>query len=541
VTLTNCALAGNVANGFLGGYGGEGEGGGVYFATGYLGISNSTFSADQATGGPGLDSSQYHKGPSSPGGTGDGGGLYVAGGTATITNDTFSAEQATGGKGGDGYFFNPFAYWFASPGGPGQGGAMFVAGGQVEVIASTITSGMATGGHGGVGIGAKPGGVGYGGGISVASGMVEVSDSSIAANAAVGGADQNATFHADGSGGGFYNAGTLAVSNSTISGNTVSAPGIAAGGGMTAAAQTTLTAENDIVAGNVAPSSPDLNGSFASQGHNLIGDGTGGHGYDSTDLVGTSDHPIDPKLGPLQDNGGSTQTMALLPGSPAMGAGDTAGALPWDQRGPGFPRSVNGLIDIGAFEVQDFAQSFVVTNIGDAGPGSLRQALLDANAHSGESRITFAISGTGEQTIAPTSALPAITAQVFIDGASQLSSVGSPLVVLSGVRAGPTANGLTLVAGNSIVSGLVINSFAGAGILVQGAGGTSSRAPTSARTPRVRRPLETEPALSLTTSRTTRSARRGPKTVTSSLATTGMESLFREMTTSCSATASAPI
>jgi hypothetical protein len=57
-------------------------------------------------------------------------------------------------------------------------------------------------------------------------------------------------------------------------------------------------------------------------------------------------------LGPLADNGGPTPTMALLPGSPAIDAGDNTDAPMWDQRGPGFHRIVNGIIDIGAFEVQ---------------------------------------------------------------------------------------------------------------------------------------------------------------------------------------------
>jgi hypothetical protein len=92
-----------------------------------------------------------------------------------------------------------------------------------------------------------------------------------------------------------------------------------------------------------------------SQGHNLIGDGTGGSGYDPTDLVGTADNPIDPLLGPLQDNGGPTFTMALLPGSAAIDAGDNTGASDWDQRDAPFRRIVNGTIDIGAFEVQAHA------------------------------------------------------------------------------------------------------------------------------------------------------------------------------------------
>jgi hypothetical protein len=59
-------------------------------------------------------------------------------------------------------------------------------------------------------------------------------------------------------------------------------------------------------------------------------------------------------LGPLQGNGGATFTHALLPGSPAINAGDPTFMPPplYDQRGPGYDRVVGGRIDIGSFEVQ---------------------------------------------------------------------------------------------------------------------------------------------------------------------------------------------
>ena len=75
-----------------------------------------------------------------------------------------------------------------------------------------------------------------------------------------------------------------------------------------------------------------------------------GGGY----LTGPGDQiNTDPLLGPLQDNGGPTYTHALLPGSPAIDAGDPNFTPPpfYDQRGPGFDRVVNGRIDIGSFEV----------------------------------------------------------------------------------------------------------------------------------------------------------------------------------------------
>src|SRR5262249_5119416 len=89
--------------------------------------------------------------------------------------------------------------------------------------------------------------------------------------------------------------------------------------------------------------------------HNLIRDGTGITGPSdgvNGNQVGSAAAPIDPRLGPLQDNGGPTLTCALLPGSPAIDAGNNAYATDFDQRGPGYPRIVGGTIDIGAFEVQ---------------------------------------------------------------------------------------------------------------------------------------------------------------------------------------------
>jgi hypothetical protein len=71
--------------------------------------------------------------------------------------------------------------------------------------------------------------------------------------------------------------------------------------------------------------------------------------------LGTAANPLDPHLGPLQDNGGPTPTLALLPGSPALDVGDNSARSatgPLDQRGQGFARVANGTVDIGAFEAE---------------------------------------------------------------------------------------------------------------------------------------------------------------------------------------------
>ena len=65
------------------------------------------------------------------------------------------------------------------------------------------------------------------------------------------------------------------------------------------------------------------------------------------------------------------------------------------------------------------AASFTVTNTNDSGAGSLRQAIIDANANAGTDTIDFNIPGVGPHTIQPTSTLPTITDPVAIDGASK--------------------------------------------------------------------------------------------------------------------------
>ena len=91
----------------------------------------------------------------------------------------------------------------------------------------------------------------------------------------------------------------------------------------------------------------DIAGDIVSLGHNLIGSTSDGSGFrpDLGDQLN-----VNPLLGPLQDNGGPTFTCALLPGSPAIDAGDNTDAPLSDQRG--FTRIVNGTIDIGAYELQ---------------------------------------------------------------------------------------------------------------------------------------------------------------------------------------------
>jgi hypothetical protein len=114
--------------------------------------------------------------------------------------------------------------------------------------------------------------------------------------------------------------------------------------------------------------------------------------------------------------------------------------------------------------------SLVVINTNDSGPGSLRQALLNANASAFAPTVAFGIPGPGPHTIVPLSALPPITRPMQINGTTQPGFSGVPLIVLNGASAG-AVSGFRIEAGNTVVRGLTINGFSGAGVDIFGAGG----------------------------------------------------------------------
>lgn len=181
----------------------------------------------------------------------------------------------------------------------------------VTVTNSTISGNSATG---------------LGGGIYDFIGTTNVINSTISGNTS------------GSSGGGMYSqGGSVQVTNSTITGNT----GLGTGGFGNYYAAGTF--RNSIVSGNVN----SFNGSPSDVG------GTPTITVGADNLVGGN-----ALLGPLQNNGGPTETHALLPGSPAIDAGTNAFAvdaggspLTTDQRGAGFDRITGGTVDIGAYEV----------------------------------------------------------------------------------------------------------------------------------------------------------------------------------------------
>jgi hypothetical protein len=293
LTVTGCTFSGNLA---------QGGGGGIATQFGTATVSRSTFSSDAASSGGGISSGGY-------------------GDTLIVTDCTFSGNKAYGNE--------PDI---------AEGGGIADTEGKLLIIVDSTFSGNDA---------FDPGfGGGDGGGIFDQGSTVIVTGSTFSGNVV------SPPFPISGDGGGIENYyGTLIVADSTFSGNFA---GI--GGGIenysTPFSASILQIRNTLVAGNSSQTGgPDVDGPLTSLGHNLIGIGKGGSDYVATDLVGTATSPINPMLGPLQDNGGPTPTLALLPGSPAIGAGALTDSE-WDQRGPGYARTINGMTDIGAYEVQ---------------------------------------------------------------------------------------------------------------------------------------------------------------------------------------------
>jgi hypothetical protein len=219
----------------------------------------------------------------------------------------------------------------------GGGGGLYNRG-DVTIQACTLANNQARVGDSGYG---DP----YGGGIDNL-GTLSISNTTIAGN------------HCDFDGGGIDNFATATLTNCTISGNTGDL-----NGGIVNDDKATLKLANSIVSGNLTTTSPakypnasfapDVGGSIASLGHNLIGKTDGSSGWLKTDLTGTMAHPLSAHLSPLDFYGGPTETQVPLARSPAIGAGDLAlltAGLSTDQRG--FARITDGLLDLGAVELQ---------------------------------------------------------------------------------------------------------------------------------------------------------------------------------------------
>ncbi len=311
--LTNCAVDFNAADNGGGGIYNDGSSGNAT-----LTIINSSINGNFSPAGAGIDNDgdqgtatltivnsvvndNVSTNGSPPADFGVAGGIANSSGIVTITNSTVSGNSASNEGGG------------------------ILSFGTLTIMNSTVSGNRA----GGFGQNNFPG---RGGGIS-ADGTLTISNSTISGNSAWGN-----DFKGPGYGGGIAGAG-IEINNSTISGNSATiGGGISTGGG--------VQIGNTILNNN---SGANIDGTVTSHGYNVSSDDGGGF------LNGPGDQiNADPMLGPLQDNGGSTLTHALLPGSPANDAGDPNFVGPpfSDQRSARFRRVFNGRIDVGSVETQ---------------------------------------------------------------------------------------------------------------------------------------------------------------------------------------------
>lgn len=136
-----------------------------------------------------------------------------------------------------------------------------------------------------------------------------------------------------------------------------------------------------------------------------------------------------------------------------------------------------GVTSVCGFSVRVIPRRLFVTSTGDAGPGTFRQALLDANAGPGLNEIYFTLPGPGLPVIRVRTPLPAITDRTTIDGTTQAGFAGVPVVLIEGAPEsfGPASggmDGLVITGGNTTVRGLALRGFA-TGLRIEGPGGNT--------------------------------------------------------------------
>jgi hypothetical protein len=363
-----------------------------------------------------------------------GGGICNYGGTATVTACTLTGNQATDGGGlysGSLTSTGTLTVSGCTVSGNSavsDGGGLY-ASGTVQVTGCTVTNNTALSGGGGVECGRgtvtlsgstlagnRAGDSfllysGAGGGLHVgsrATSTVTVTNCTIANNSAVGYVYQG-QLH-PGAGGGLYVASArglsavVTVAGSTVAGNWTDGTG---GGLWVSATGTHVTLSSTLVAGNTAAAAgPDVSGPLLStSAYDLIGDGSGASGLTdgaNGNQVGTAARPLDPLLGPLQNNGGPTPTRALLAGSPALNAGDPAQLGVADQRGV----VRRGGVNVGAYQAS--ATAFVVTAPGTVSAG----APFDATVTAVDAFGQVALGYTGTVTFSATDPDPAVVLPV---------------------------------------------------------------------------------------------------------------------------------
>jgi fibronectin-binding autotransporter adhesin len=360
----------------------EPDGGGLYVVNGDLTIKNSVISGNRATAVP---TSGFNRAK--------GGGIYLDGGTLTVQGSTITGNRVTTSAPGSAEAYGAAGYLVAGSAGVisasvvkgnittatsasgqagAEGGGLFAD--QLRLARSTVDGNQAVATASGTNAIAEGGGIDAGTSVTMTASTVsrnsataKTSTAGFSASAHAGGIFSsavkatNSTIALNGvratspgtggvssaEGGGIHAAsGVSSLVNSTVAGNTTAASGgtvFRLGGGVFGSPNMTLNAT--ILANNTAIFGPDCYNGPASAGHNLIRNPADC----SVTLKGTDKVGVDPKLGPLQANGGPTQTMAIALTSPARNAiPGAACAVERDQRGVHRPQGPR--CDIGAYE-----------------------------------------------------------------------------------------------------------------------------------------------------------------------------------------------
>ncbi|KAA1257883.1 putative outer membrane protein PmpB precursor [Rubripirellula obstinata] len=405
-------------------------GGGIYSTVGTLTVNGSTIEGNDATAGGGSGGGIYHDGISlalNASGTAasivrgnragtHGGGIFATGDLLTMNDSVIGGpdlmDRNDAAVDGGGIYVDVDTDAVILRTDISRNLAMRNGGGIWKSISSAlvVSDGSTIDTNAAGGDAANQGG----GGIFSAGGLTTVTDSTVLGNVANGISGSGGGIFNNGNlsivnseisgsfanldGGGIFNDGNVSVINSTLAGNTATGigGGIASEGGSVALASVTIAdnaaetgggigasggtvlATNSIITRNTATTDSDVFGALTDDGNNLVS--------------------VDAGLAGLAENGGPTRTIALLAGSPALGAGD-AGNLTIDQRGTARPQG--GATDIGAFESDLMPRTEIQLTMdvaqaeGDSGSTTLAFTVTRSGNTLGSTTVSYSVSGDG--------------------------------------------------------------------------------------------------------------------------------------------------
>lgn len=309
-------------------------GGAVFNNAGTVSIVTCTFSGDSAGRGAGIYSyggstTVTGSGFANESGGGYGGGIYEERGTLTVLNSSFSADTADFGPG----IANLAGTASITGSSFDRGSADFQAGAVYNDAGTLIATNCSFTNNSSSAL--------YDGG-------AVFSDTQFTGNLAI--ADSTFAGNHSGKGGAIAGLGKATLTNDTIVGNSA-----VSGAGGIFFSSGPIVLNNTIVVGNTVggQTSVDISGTVSGS-NDLVGSGGSGGLVDGVNgnVIGA-----DPKLGVPGNYGGPTETIPLLPGSPALDAGSNALAVdgkgsPLGTDNRGLPRIFNGTVDIGAYEAQ---------------------------------------------------------------------------------------------------------------------------------------------------------------------------------------------